>query len=65
MHAVIAPPSIDTTIYVDALNGNDGNDGSSEAAAFKTLHGAKGSILGRVDTMFGVVCHLQGHPFGW
>ena len=34
---VIDPPSTDITIYVDAQNGDDNNDGLSEEAALKTL----------------------------
>ena len=34
---VIDPPSTDITIYVDAQNGDDNNDGLSEESALKTL----------------------------
>ena len=34
---VIDPPATDITIYVDAQNGDDNNDGLSEEAALKTL----------------------------
>jgi len=37
---VIDPPATDKTIFVDADNGNDDNDGLSEAAAVKTLKNA-------------------------
>ena len=35
--SIIEHPATETTIYVDALNGNNNNDGSTEETAFETL----------------------------
>ena len=37
---VIAPPTIENTVYVDGLNGSDNNDGASEQTAFRSLRKA-------------------------
>ena len=39
--ARINSPKFETTLYVDAKNGLDANDGLSEATALKTLKGTK------------------------
>jgi len=37
---VIAPPTIENTVYVDGPNGSDNNDGASEQTPFKSLRKA-------------------------
>ena len=37
---VIAVPAIETTVYVDSINGSDNNDGASVQTAFRTLRKA-------------------------
>jgi len=48
---VIDPPSTDITIYVDAQNGDDNNDGLSEEAALKTLKNAGNTAKSRTKIL--------------
>ena len=54
--SVISAPETDKTIYVDANNGGDNNDGATEATAVKTLK--KALLLGpsraKISVMNGV-----------
>ena len=49
--SVVNPPTFNRTLHVDAEHGDDGNDGTSPAAAWRTLDKANRSVLAG-DTVF-------------
>ena len=48
---VIDPPIIKHSIYVDATNGNDENDGKSEDSALKTLKAAGKMAISQTEIL--------------
>ena len=67
--ARINSPKFETTLYVDAKNGLDTNDGLSEATALKTLKGTKDhiqsgtQILVKDGTYRKIMSKLQHWPY--